>query len=62
MKDERLQRMYDYMTFAHDALEQVLKENKPDSNDLNETLEYDRKVAQLKEIKQLIKKMKNEKQ
>lgn len=57
--DSKIKIMLDFLTTASDRLEEVLQECKPDTNDLQHTLEYDRRVAQMKEIKTLIKKLKD---
>lgn len=57
--ERQITQMIDYLTLASQALESALQENRPDSNDINDTLEYDRQIASLKEIKKLIKKLKN---
>lgn len=57
--ENQISRMIDFLSISSQALEDALKQNRPETNDLNETLEYDRQVASLKEIKKLIKKLKD---
>lgn len=58
--DNKITYMIEFLTYASNVLQSTLEECKPDSNDLQDNLEYDRKIAQMKEIKSLIKKLKNE--
>jgi hypothetical protein len=59
MEQELTRSMLYFLKLGSETLEQLLKETKPDSNDLNDTLEYDRRITQLKEIKKLIKQIEN---
>lgn len=57
--EETIEPIIRFMRESISQLERVLNEYKPDTNNLNETLEYDRRHTQLKQIKELLKQLEN---
>ena len=57
--EETIEPIIRFMRESISQLERVLNEYKPDTNNLNETLEYDRRYTQLKQIKDLLKQLEN---
>lgn len=59
MEDNLTRSMLYFLRQGSETLEELLKQTKPEGNDLTATLEYDRRITQLKEIKKLIKEIEN---
>lgn len=60
MSNDNLTRsMLYFLKLGSETLEELINQTKPDGKDLQETLDYDRKVTQLKEIKKMIKELEN---
>lgn len=59
MEDALTRSMLYFLKLSSETLEDLIEQTKQEDNDLNDFLEHDKKIAQLKELKKLIKEIEN---